>query len=58
MLMHGKINMAMSCAFLGLYLFYVITVFLQDRLYDSSHNSESAKKARKLVKMTELDEIK
>jgi solute carrier family 24 (sodium/potassium/calcium exchanger), member 6 len=58
MLFQGKINMKMSCAFLGLYLVYVITVFLQDRLYDSSHNSESAKKAQKLVEMTELGEIK
>lgn len=58
MLHFGRINMSMSLSFLGLYLMYVITVFLQDRLYDNSQNSESAKKAKRLVEMTELMEIK
>lgn len=53
-----RIDMTMSLCFLGLYTLYVVTVFLQDRLYDTGAQSESAKKAQRLVEMTELMEIK
>ena len=58
MLHYERINMTMSLSFLGLYTIYVVTVFLQDRLYDNAHGSESTKKAKRLVEMTELMEIK
>lgn len=58
MLHFERINMSMSLSFLALYTLYVVTVFLQDRLYDNSQGSESAKKAQRLVEMTELMEIK
>lgn len=50
--------MSMSLSFLGLYTLYVVTVFLQDRLYENQSESESCKKAKRLVEMTELMEIK
>lgn len=58
MLHYERINMSMSLSFLGLYTLYVVTVFLQDRLYDGQQGSESCKKARKMIEMTELMEIK
>jgi len=58
MLHYERINMTMSLSFLGLYTLYVVTVFFQDRMYDSAKGSESALKAKRLVEMTELMEIK
>jgi solute carrier family 24 (sodium/potassium/calcium exchanger), member 6 len=56
MLHYERINMTMSLSFLGLYTLYVVIVFLQDRRHEN--NTDSAKKAQKLVEMTELMEIK
>lgn len=58
MLYFERINMSMSLSFLGLYTIYVVTVFLQDRLYDNQQGMESCKKASRLIEMTEMMEIK
>mmetsp|Transcript_35111 Transcript_35111/g.46218 ORF Transcript_35111/g.46218 Transcript_35111/m.46218 type:complete len:83 (+) Transcript_35111:576-824(+) len=49
--------MSMSIIFIALYVVYVLVVFLQDRSFERSNNSEATKKAVLAANMTELNKL-